>query len=262
MCLMTFAYKSHPVYSFILLANRDEFYARSSLPMHFWNEQPDLLAGQDLEQNGTWLGINKQGKFTAVTNYRDGKTTKKDVLSRGALTREYLCSSQPASLYLEQLLPRQDQFGDYNLLLGDTSGLWYQSNREGPIKKLTPGVYGLSNALLNTPWPKLLQVRSLLSEALAQLEPNKEQLFDIMSNAHQAEISQLPETGISEEWEQLLSSCFIQSSEYGTRATTVLMQKNCGETTIIEKNFGPDGFENKQTFELQLPVIGYAGNTG
>ncbi|MFY0678699.1 MAG: NRDE family protein [Neptuniibacter sp.] len=262
MCLMTFAYKSHPVYSFILLANRDEFYARPSLPMHFWNEQPDLLAGQDLEQGGTWLGINKQGKFTAVTNYRDGKTAKGDALSRGALTREYLCSSLPASQYLEQLQPRQGQFGDYNLLLGDASGLCYQSNREGPVRKLTPGIYGLSNALLNTPWPKLLQVRSLLSEALSQLEPDKEQLFDIMSDPLQAEPSQLPDTGISEEWEQLLSSCFIQSSEYGTRATTVLMQKTCGETTIIEKNFGPDGFESEQTFELKLPAIGYAGSTG
>ncbi|MGH1431314.1 MAG: NRDE family protein [Neptuniibacter sp.] len=259
---MTFAYKSHPTYSFILLANRDEFYARPSLPMHFWNEQPDLLAGQDLEQGGTWLGINKQGKFTAVTNYRDGKAAKKDALSRGALTRDFLCSSLPASQYLERLQPRQGQFGDYNLLLGDASGLCYHSNREGPVRKLTPGVYGLSNALLNTPWPKLLQVRSLLSEALSQREPDKEQLFDIMSDPLQAEPSQLPDTGISEEWEQLLSSCFIQSSEYGTRATTVLMQKTCGETTIIEKNFGPDGFENEQTFELQLPAIGYAGSTG
>lgn len=256
MCLITFAYKSHPKYSLILLANRDEFYARPSKTMHFWPEYPHVLAGQDLEQGGTWLGINQQGKFTAVTNYRDGLAPKENALSRGALTRDFLTSNQDPTGYLKQLLPKQDKFGDYNLLLGDQSGIYYQSNREGPIRALNPGIYGLSNALLDSPWPKLIKVRSELENSLGNIQLSPRKLLEIMSDRTQAETSELPETHIPLEWEQLLSSSFIQSENYGTRVTTLLLQKPNGETTIIEQSFGPAGFEKEQSFELKIPAIG------
>jgi uncharacterized protein with NRDE domain len=266
MCLITFAYKSHPEYSLILLANRDEFYARPSKAMHFWEDHPDILAGKDLEQGGTWLGINQQGKFTAVTNYRDGLKTKANALSRGAITRDFLTSDQDPTGYLKQLLPKQDKFGDYNLLLGDQSGIYYQSNREGAIHEIKPGTYGLSNALLDTPWPKLIKVRSELARALSNTKLSSKKLLGIMSDSTQAVTSELPDTHIPLEWEQLLSSCFIQSDKYGTRTTTLLLQKLSGETTIIEKSFGPKGFEKEQSFELMIPAIGsggdYSGSTG
>ncbi|MGB0205982.1 MAG: NRDE family protein [Neptuniibacter sp.] len=260
MCLITFAYKSHPEYSLILLANRDEFYARPSKAMHFWQDHPNVLAGKDLEQGGTWLGINQQGKFTAVTNYRDGLASKENALSRGALTRDFLTSDQDPTGYLKQLLPKQDKFGDYNLLIGDQSGIYYQSNREGPIRALNPGIYGLSNALLDSPWPKLIKVRSELTNVLGDIQFSPRSLLKIMSNRTQAETSELPDTHIPLEWEQLLSSSFIQSENYGTRATTLLLQKPNGETTIIEKSFGPDGFEKEQSFELKIPAIGSDGD--
>lgn len=256
MCLITFAYKSHPEYSLILLANRDEFYARPSQAMHFWEEHPDILAGKDLEQGGTWLGINQQGKFTAVTNYRDGLKTKENALSRGAITRDFLTSDQDPAGYLKQLLPKQDQFGDYNLLLGDPSGIFYQANREGVIRPLNPGIYGLSNAFLDTPWPKLIKVRSKLEGALGDDQLDSGKLLRIMSDRTPAEISTLPDTHIPFGWEQLLSSCFIQSANYGTRATTLLLQKPNGETTVIEKSFGPKGFEKEQHFEIKVSAIG------
>ncbi|MGH1463276.1 MAG: NRDE family protein [Neptuniibacter sp.] len=253
---MTFAYKSHPVYSFILLANRDEFYNRPSKTMHYWDDHSDVLAGRDLEHGGTWLGINQQGKFSAVTNYRDGKKTQDNVRSRGGLTREFLCSTSDAITYLQTLQTRQHEYGDYNLLTGDTSGLYYQSNREGPIKKITPGVYGLSNALLDTPWPKLINARSSLQKMLHDNEPERDKLLDIMSDKLKAVPKELPDTGIPYDWELLLSSCFIQSADYGTRATTVLLQKPNGETTIIEKSFGPKGAEEEHEFSLITKAIG------
>lgn len=256
MCLITFAYQQHPRYSLVLLANRDEFYARPSRPMHFWEDHPEILAGRDLEQGGTWLGLTTAGKLATVTNFRDGRNPVSNARSRGDLTRHYLCNTLSADDYLNELLPVQADYGLYNLLLGDARGLFYQSNRDGPVRKITPGIYGLSNALLDTAWPKLEQVRTALRQAIDADSLVPEQLLNIMLNPAQAEPDQLPDTGISPQFEQLLSSAFIQSENYGTRATTLLLQQPNGTTDIYELNHDPDASSKSQQFRLNLPPIG------
>jgi uncharacterized protein with NRDE domain len=256
MCLITFAYNCHPEYSFILLANRDEFYQRPSDHLGYWVEQPNILAGRDREKSGTWLGINTRGAFTAVTNYRDGSRPSKPLRSRGELTANYLNSDVSAATYAQQLEGSKAQFGEFNLLLADDSGLYSCASRATGVQKLEPGIYALSNALLDTPWPKLEEVKRNLSSELKQKELDKSNLFKIMRNPAKACDVDLPSTGISKEREKQLSSIFIQLETYGTRATTILLQKPNGTTRIIEQNYSANGPTEQVEFLIDVLPIG------
>lgn len=259
MCLITFAYNSHPEYSLILLANRDEFFQRPSQAIHEWADAPQILAGRDLEQGGTWLGLNTQGLFATVTNHRNGREKRDNLRSRGDLTRNFLNGSAPAQEYLTDLEPDQQTYGAFNLLLGDQTGLHYLSNRRADAAtRLKPGVYGLSNALLDTSWPKVRKVREGLRSLLLEKKPDRNALLALMMDRSRAQDADLPDTGISLEWERMLSSCFIQSENYGTRALTLLMQKPDGNTYLREQTFDADGNTSIQEFDLQLPAIGAA----
>ncbi|WP_370279261.1 NRDE family protein [Pontibacterium sp.] len=259
MCLITFAYNSHPEYSLILLANRDEFFQRPSQAIHHWPDAPQILAGRDLEQGGTWLGLNQSGRFATVTNHRNGRDKRDSLRSRGDLTRHFLRGSQSAAEYLTGLEPEQQAYGAFNLLLGDETGLHYLSNRHADsATAISPGVYGLSNALLDTSWPKVTKVREGLRQLLAEREPNRDAMLALMQDRAQARDEHLPDTGISLEWERMLSSCFIQSEHYGTRAITLLMQKPDGNTYLREQTFDVEGNTDVQEFDLQLPAIGAA----
>lgn len=262
MCLITFAYNSHPEYSLILLANRDEFFQRPSQAVHHWPDTPQILAGRDLEQGGTWLGLNQSGHFATVTNHRNGRDKRDGLRSRGDLTRHYLSGSQPAADYLDDLQPEQQAYGAFNLLLGDAAGLHYLSNRHSDSTvTLKPGVYGLSNALLDTDWPKVKKVREGLRQLLTRDEPDHEAMLALMQDRRRAQDADLPDTGISLAWERMLSSCFIQSESYGTRAITLLMQKPDGSTYLREQTFDGKGNTEIQEFDLQLPAVGAAGRT-
>ncbi|MGB0467277.1 MAG: NRDE family protein [Pontibacterium sp.] len=256
MCLITFAYRSHPVYSLILLANRDEFYQRPTQAMMFWQDQPDILAGRDLEQGGTWLGLNRNGQFATVTNFRDGRQPPSGLKSRGNLTARFLSNKLTADAYLQELMPDQANFNAFNLLLGDEQGLYYCSNQGATPQSLCPGVYGLSNALLDSPWPKLLQVREGLQTLIDSKWINTDSLLALMHNPEQAADNLLPDTGISYNWEKRLSACFIRSPDYGTRATTLILQKYGGETYICEQSFDAQGTGEKAEYQLMLPAIG------
>jgi len=256
MCLITFAYKTHPKYSLILLANRDEFYQRASLAIHFWPDHEQVLAGRDLEQMGTWLGINKEGKFSAVTNFRDGANMNKSKKSRGELTANFLTGSHDAKSYLAQLDKEKSKYGDFNLLTGDKTGLYYCSNRGGQTQQLKPGIYGMSNALLDTPWPKLTQVRQALSNTIEDDLISEQALFEIMLSEQRATDSNLPDTGVTLEWERLLSSSFIRSECYGTRAITLLLQELDGSTTIVEQGYDYNGPLERSEHQLTLPALG------
>ncbi len=255
MCLIVFAYQCHPDYPLLLVANRDEFFARPTLAMDIWPDHPTVLAGRDLEQMGTWLGVSKEGKFSAVTNYRNGKDKSTTLLSRGNLTKEFLTGSDSASDFLNHLSHTKQNYGGFNLLLGDKTGLYYTSNRGAESTQLTPGIYGLSNAFLDTPWPKLLKAKENLRAAL-NTEISLENLANVLNDQKVAADEQLPDTGISQAWERLLSSCFIHSAEYGTRATTVLRQRKDGLTELIETSYGAEGFLEQRRYSEQLPLIG------
>lgn len=235
MCLILFAYNVHPNYRLILAANRDEFYERPSAPADFWAKHPRVLAGIDLKEKGTWLGVTKGGKFAAITNYRDPASWKEDAPSRGGLVSRYLTGSFSAEKYLQRISARAPEYNGFNLLLGDSRDIFVFSNR-GALQKLTPGIYGLSNRLLDTPWPKVRRGKKLMKAALdkkgAELE---EALFAALADRRVPPDSQLPETGVDLEWERMLSPMFISSPVYGTRSSTVLLIGRNKRIKFMEK---------------------------
>ncbi|MEI7671074.1 MAG: NRDE family protein [Deltaproteobacteria bacterium] len=237
MCLILFAWKVHPNFPLVLAANRDEFHERPSAPADFWDATPDLLAGRDLRDGGTWLGITRRGGVAALTNFRDPASLKTGAPSRGMLVSDYLRGRENPKVYLERIAPEAARFNGFNLLVGNPDELFCFSNR-GAREELKPGIYGLSNHLLDTPWPKVAQGKRAL-EALLQEEKElpPEALFTLLADRTQAPDECLPETGIGLEWERLLSPLFIESPAYGTRSSTVLLLDRNGGVTFIERVF-------------------------
>ena len=235
MCLITFAYNVHPSYRLILAANRDEYYERPASAADFWKDHPPVLAGRDLKNGGTWLGVTKDGKFAAVTNYRDPVTLKSGAPSRGKLVSRYLTGNKHAADYLKKISSRVDKYNGFNLLSGDDNDLFIFSSR-GEKQKLKPGIYGLSNHLLDTTWPKVIRSKKMLKAALdkkgAALE---EALFSLLSDRRVPPDSKLPVTGIGLEWEKLLSPIFIESPIYGTRSSTILLIGKNRRVRFVEK---------------------------
>ncbi len=181
MCLILFAWDVHPQYKLVLLGNRDEFYRRPTAKADFWNNAPEVFAGRDLQAGGTWMGINKNGKFSAVTNYRDLKNfiTSSNFLSRGALVADYLKEDLKAEEYLIKLNKEAELYDGFNLLTGDFQNLYFFSNMEKRIKKIEPGIYGLSNHLLDTPWPKVVKGKNILREVMHQPDFDDQQLIPV-----------------------------------------------------------------------------------
>lgn len=223
MCLILFAYKIHPSCPLVLAANRDEFYERPTQSADFWPDHPQLLAGIDLQEKGTWLGVTKDGKFAAITNYRDPASWKSPAPSRGKLVRDYLTGTLNPEDYLKEISIHARDYNGFNLLVGDRENLWVYSN-QGDAHKLQPGIYGLSNHLLDTPWPKVQRGKLLLKKALSKKGDDLEEaLFEILADRHIPPDDQLPHTGVDTDWERVLSPMFITSPIYGTRSSTVLI---------------------------------------
>ncbi len=235
MCLIVVGWRVHPDYPLVVAANRDEFYARPTAALARWPDAPQVMGGLDLEAGGTWLGITDTGRFAAVTNVREPGMAK-GLLSRGTLTRNFLTSGFSASEYATQI--DYARYSGFNLLLSDGESLVYCSNRDGQPRALAPGVYGLSNHLLDSPWPKLLQARERFAEALPRL-PEQSAFFDLLADQSIVDDKNLPSTGVPIEWERLLSAIFVKSESYGTRASTLAWQGANGDITIHEKSFGP-----------------------
>jgi uncharacterized protein with NRDE domain len=238
MCLILLARDAHPDYSLILAANRDEFYDRPTAPAARWEDAPGVLGGRDLQAGGTWLGIDRSGRFAAVTNYRQGRREAPAPRSRGLLVSEFLVSSADPRRYVERIAAEADRYNGFNLIAGDARELLYFSNRGGPVRALAPGIYGLSNHLLDTPWPKVTAIKGALevlpARDSAELVPR---LFDLLSDRDQAEDHMLPRTGVSLEWERLLSAAFIVSHGYGTRSSTVVLVGRDGRIVFEERTF-------------------------
>ncbi|MFN2373932.1 MAG: NRDE family protein [Cyclonatronaceae bacterium] len=235
MCLLVFAWKVHPDYDLILAANRDEFLNRPARSATFWDDEPELLAGMDLEGGGTWLGVTLDGKFSAITNYRDMKLHKENAPSRGKLPLNYLNGRKPPSTYIESIRSGADSFNGFNLIAGNRNAIWYYSNIRDMPKELGPGIYGLSNHLLDTPWPKVVKAKEALAAIVASHEPNHEKLFRLLHDRTPAPENQLPDTGLDRAAEKKLSSAFIEMDGYGTRASTVIMLKKNGQLEFRER---------------------------
>ena len=252
MCIILFAYKTHPKYKLVLAANRDEYFARPTARVAFWKDEPGILAGRDLERGGTWLGVTRNGRYAAVTNFRDSSTIKPGAPSRGFLVSDFLHSEQSPADYLASIAPISETYNGFNLIVGDGIGLFYHSNKDPETKVLTPGVYGLSNHLLDTPWPKVEKGKQALSELAHQdAEIAHEAVFDMLADHAQADDSLLPYTGISLEYERALSSIFISTPAYGTRSSTVLLIDLEDRITFIERTFEMSVRSADTTFQLQ-----------
>lgn len=255
MCLILFAYRVHARYRLVLLANRDEFYKRPTTPAGWWDQYPNLLAGKDLKARGTWMGVTKTGKFAAITNFRESLKQKKDALSRGKLVSNYLTGSASPSEYLESVKPNTALYNGFNFILGDTRQLYYFSNRDNPagqvIQPLEPGIYGLSNASLDTPWPKVVKGKRLLQQLLDGQDVSVEKAYEILKDNTRASKTELPNTGVGAWFERMLSPMFIKIKTlgYGTRSSSVVLMDNENQVIFAEQSFIPP-VENRWQFEI------------
>lgn len=260
MCLILFSLNQHPKYKFILAANRDEFYARQTAPAGYWSDHPHLLGGRDLEAIredgtcGTWMAMTAHGKIAMITNYRDFENLKTKAPSRGHLVSDYLIQNLDSESYLKKVESFKNDYNGFNLIVGDFNNLFYLSNYREGVERLTPGFYGLSNHLLQTPWPKVVLAKSQLEPLFRKSEIDPEELLTVMQNESQASDSELPNTGIGIDRERALSAMFIKTEGYGTRCSTIVLVKTSGETVFMERtfNFYDFSFETKR-FEFSLP---------
>jgi len=237
MCLILVAWQSHPRFPLVVAANRDEFHDRPSREAGPWPASPGVLGGLDLEAGGTWLAVAEPGRMAAVTNVREPGVPK-GRLSRGFLPRDFLLGGQsPAAFAAAVDGPAHSGF---NLLLADADALWYCSNRGGAARRLGPGIYGVSNHLLDTPWPKLVSAKTRFADGLASL-PSLGGFFDLLADSEIVPDQGLPDTGVALEWERLLSAVFVKSETYGTRASTVLTLGRNGAFRLEERRFGAGG---------------------
>jgi len=237
MCLILIAWQAHPDYPLVVAANRDEFFARPTAAAAFWPDAPQVLAGRDLEAGGTWLGASRQRRFAALTNYRGGGRQRVDARSRGALVADFLTSRASPVAYLTQLETSAAEYNGFNLVVGDGESLAYYSNRgDGQPRWLNPGIYGLSNHLLDTPWPKLASAKAAFAAALLAL-PANDLFLDLLADQEIVPDTHLPETGVPLAWERILSAVFVCSENYGTRASTLLTIDRDGRTTLLERSF-------------------------
>jgi uncharacterized protein with NRDE domain len=255
MCLIVFSYKQHSQYPVIFAANRDEHYRRSSREAQFWDENPNILAGRDLKAGGTWMGINKQGEFSAITNYRDPAIEKENPPSRGKLVLDFLQTDEHAQAYLSALQSRADQYMGFSLLAGSLDQLGYYSNQQNDIHFLDSGLYGLSNHLLETPWPKVRLAKRKLQELMNDHSISPGSIFELLADDREAPEKELPDTGIPLEVEKKVSPIFIKSDGYGTRCSTVLLIDHHGEVTFAERRFKAGSMEakeeNRYTFSIE-----------
>ncbi len=259
MCLLVVGWLAHPRYRVVVAANRDEFHARPTAPLAPWADQPRVLAGRDLQAGGTWLGLDAGRRFGLVTNYRELARPRHTAPSRGHLVPRFLGAPLSADHYLRALEADAQGYAGFNLLLGDGERLMYASNRAAQFaRELTPGLHGLSNHLLDTPWPKLQRVRGEveawierarqgpppqpgLASAAGDMAADAEWLMTVFADRRRAAAPHDPASGLGADWEQVLSSPFVLNPDYGTRCTTVLLLGHDGHSWISERRFDPQG---------------------
>jgi len=253
MCLIFLSLNNHPNYKLIVAANRDEFYVRKTAPAHFWEDNPNILGGRDLQASGTWMAMNKNGKISLVTNYRDPAHINPIAPSRGQLVTDFLFNNDSPEEYLKKVHAHASEYNGFNLLAGNPDELFYLSNYKSGIQKLESGIYGLSNHLLDTPWPKVELGKDKFSSAISTPVVEPDVLFEMLYDEQRAEDSLLPDTGIGLERERALSSMFIKTNGYGTRCSTVVLIDRQNNVLYSERTYNVATFEhNTLSFQFQI----------
>lgn len=252
MCLIVFSYEQHPRYRLVFGANRDEFYERPTAQADFWEDAPDVLAGRDLQGGGTWMGVTRNGRFAALSNFRDPEREKPDAPTRGVLVANYLRGQDSAREYVDRVASSAGRYNGFNLVVGDHEEIYYFSNRGSGIQLLEPGLYGLSNDLLDTPWPKVKRAKTRLADIAEGDDVDPEDLLRLLSDEESAPEGALPDTGVGPEWERVLSSIFITSRAYGTRSSSVLLIDREDHLTFVERTYTPDKTSETRRFEFDI----------
>ena len=250
MCLILFAHQYSAQYKLVLIANRDEFHQRAAKPAGFWQKNPDIFGGIDCTAGGSWLSVDKHGRMAAITNIRKPPFTKDHALSRGEIISQFLTGQQTASEFMHELKERDHFYGLFNLLLLDDSGLWHYSSDTQQSQNIRQGVHGLSNADLNTPWPKLTRSQAALKHQLTSPLIDENKLISIMQSTDRPSDNELPTTGVNLEFERLLSSAFIQGDGYGTRCTTLLTIDNDNSIKFTELTYDKLGIESSRVQQV------------
>lgn len=257
MCLIAFGWKPATSLHLLVVANRDEFHGRSSAPLACWPDHPAVLAGRDIEAQGTWLGVSTQGRLAAVTNVRLPSARASGLRSRGALAVDYLLGSAAPAAHLAAVQASLPQYGPCNLLLADADGACYASTQPGvAMQALAPGLYGLSNATLDSPWPKTLRLKQAVAHWLARGEyGDSAPLFAALADTHTPPDAALPDTGVGLAAERFVAPAFIVGRDYGTRCSTVLVINDQGAGRISERRYGPQGVAlGESHFEFHWPL--------
>lgn len=241
MCLAVLALDAHPRYAVVLAANRDEYHARAALPAAWWPELPPILAGRDRVAGGTWLGVDRRGRFAFVTNVREPGRHDPAASTRGSLVPRVLRDQAPVHDAVLEAVRDGARMNGFNLLAGEGTAATWGSNRVEAAAALAPGVHGVSNAALDTPWPKLVRTKRRLADWCGAGEHDLEPLFAMLRDDAPAPDAELPRTGVALEWERLLSSPFIRAAHYGTRCSTVMVLARDGGARLVERSFDPAG---------------------
>lgn len=253
MCLIVFQIDQQPHYKFILAANRDEEYARPTMAAHFWPEYPGLLAGKDLSAKGTWLGITNQGKFAAITNdYTGNMPLQPTGVSRGKLVLDYLIGTEDPSAYIQRIQANRAHYSGFNLIAGSIAQLYHYNNSSNEITAIEPGIHAISNATLDTPWPKVVQTKTALSALGGQPSIAEESLFRIMADKTPAPDEQLPDLPLPIGQKRAVSANFIETPQFGTRSTTLLLVDQDNQVTFVERTYLPNDRTSDVRFSFPI----------
>lgn len=253
MCLLVFGYKCVPEYPLLFAGNRDEFYERPTAPAGVWEEAPHVLGGRDQKSGGTWMGVTRSGHWGVVTNVRAPGAYREDARSRGDLVAHYLREEPDPEQYLQAVADRAYQYNGFNLLVGTPTALYYFSTQDREVQSVSPGIHGLSNDQLDTPWPKVERARGALQRCLADENWTEEALLDLLDDRRPAPEEELPDTGVGRDKERMLSPVFIEGNRYGTRASTVLRIARDGTVSFVERTFeqGEPGETRRFSFVME-----------
>ena len=251
MCLVVFGINLTPDLPFVLAANRDEFHARPARPMQWWSDQPHILGGRDLQAGGTWLAINRQGRFATVTNYRDAVPPNPSLRSRGHLVTDFLSSDMDPLTFLQSI--DGERYAGFNLLVSDSKRVGYLSNRDGPAKLLDDGIFAVSNAVLDTPWHKVTSSKNHLTALHQEKRLNETELLRLLANEERAPAAEVESGQLGFEMAHTITAPFIRQPQYGTRCSTVVLRNGDGKVRVLERSFGASGQRNgdkTQSFQL------------
>lgn len=252
MCLLVLSLNQHERYQLVFAGNRDEFHGRPAQPAHWWSETPGILGGRDLEAGGTWLGITRNGRFAAVTNYREADSSGgAQNTSRGALVGDFLRSRETAAAYADSVRRAGDRYRGFCLIVGDPSGLWFVSNRDVRTRRLESGIFGLSNQLLDVPWPKVVRAKSRLAELLEH-DVSPSDLLDMLGDRTLLRDT-APRVGPEAGLAQAASAIFVSAPSYGTRCSTAITITHEGLVEFAERSFDSLGERTgEQRFEFRI----------